>query len=397
MTCMPFAPFGPAHSGSPAVRRRVLGSTLDTWTAIVRGSLAYWAGAVTRGAGPWDVAGDGARWLELTTQRSRPGWAHPNEVVLRGDIARLRDFSTPGATHVVPTVVLPPQAGHDSCIVDYSVRQSQLEVLRAAGLQRLYSLDWLGATRETRDAGIADYLAFLERAMEHVGGRVNLVGDCQGGWLAAVYAALHPDQINTLTLAGAPIDFHAGGAVIDDYVKMLDVSGDLGFYDRVVAMGDGVMRGEFMLGGFLAIKPDSEVSRQLELLAHLDDPEYVARYRAFENWFKHTQDIPGELYLWIVERLFRDNALVRGDLVIDGERVDLRRIGCPLHLLAGEADHITPPAQVFAAAEHVGTPVGDITRRTTSGGHLGLFMGREALRDHWPPILAGVYERSRIG
>jgi len=31
----------------------------------------------------------------------------------------------------------------------------------------------------------------------------------------------------------------------------------------------------------------------------------------------------------------------------------------------------------------------------TSGGHLGLFMGREALRDHWPAILAGVYERSR--
>ncbi|MEJ7718849.1 MAG: hypothetical protein WKF31_13125 [Thermoleophilaceae bacterium] len=34
------------------------------------------------------------------------------------------------------------------------------------------------------------------------GGPVNLVGDRQGGWLAAIYAALHPEQINTLTIAG---------------------------------------------------------------------------------------------------------------------------------------------------------------------------------------------------
>jgi poly(3-hydroxybutyrate) depolymerase len=35
---------------------------------------------------------------------------------------------------------------------------------------------------------------------------VNLIGDCQGGWLATVYAALRPEPINTLTIAGAPID-----------------------------------------------------------------------------------------------------------------------------------------------------------------------------------------------
>jgi hypothetical protein len=29
------------------------------------------------------------------------------------------------------------------------------------------------------------------------------------------------------------------------------------------------------------------------------------------------------------------------------------------------------------------------------GGHLGLFMGREALRDHWPALLAAVRANSR--
>jgi len=33
-------------------------------------------------------------------------------------------------------------------------------------------------------------------------------------------------------------------------------------------------------------------------------------------------------------------------------------------------------------------------RDTTAGGHLGLFMGHESLREHWPPLLAAVRERS---
>jgi poly(3-hydroxybutyrate) depolymerase len=65
-----------------------------------------------------------------------------------------------------------------------------------------------------------------------------------------------------------------------------------------------------------------------------------------------------------------------------------------LNLLAGAADHITPPDQVFALAAHASTPPEEILRDTTAGGHPGLFMGREALRDHWPPLLDAVRARS---
>jgi hypothetical protein len=34
-------------------------------------------------------------------------------------------------------------------------------------------------------------------------------------------------------------------------------------------------------------------------------------------------------------------------------------------------------------------------RDTSAGGHLGLFMGHEALRNHWPRLLSAVLERSR--
>ena len=67
----------------------------------------------------------------------------------------------------------------------------------------------------------------------------------------------------------------------------------------------------------------------------------------------------------------------------------------PLNLLAGATDHITPPDQVFALATHASTPAELVTRHTSTGGHLGLFMGHEALREHWPRVLSAVVRHSR--
>ena len=337
---------------------------------------------------------DAARWLDVATARRPPSWSTPHEIVFEAPLARLRDFSTRAQRGVVPTLVLPPQAGHDSCIVDFSPEQSQMRAILIAGLDRALSLDWTPATRQTANASVEDYLDVIDRAVTHCGGRVNLIGDCQGGWLATIYAALNPERVNTLTLAGAPIDFHAGEPVIHEVLRRLAPGGDLYFYEALVAAGGGVLNGEQMLGGFISINPGDEISRQIELLLNLDDPAHLARYQQFENWFKHTQDIPGAFYLWIVRHLFRDNELVRGSLTVGGRRVDLGQIDVPLHLLAGATDHITPPDQVFAIANHVSTAPSQIGTDVTSGGHLGLFMGHQALRQHWPPLLADVLRRS---
>src|SRR5262249_55206425 len=162
--------------------------------------------------------------------------------------------------------------------------------------------------------------------------------------------------------AGAPIDFHAGEPVIHELLRALAPGGDLRFYEALVAADGGVLKGSRMLAGFITIRPADEVSRQLSLLAHLDDRRHVDRYPEFEDWYKHTQDIPGAFYLWIVEHLFRDNALINGSLEIAGRRVDLANIGVPLNLLAGASDHITPPDQVFAIASRARTPQELITR-----------------------------------
>jgi poly(3-hydroxybutyrate) depolymerase len=384
-------------TSDPAVLAdRVSESTFDAWSATLTGVAGYWADAIGRGATPLDVMADATEWWVAMNDRRKPTWSSRNEVVLDSGFAALRDFSDGSRSRVVPTIVLPPQAGHHSCIVDYSRDQSQMATIKAAGLERAYSLEWIGATEETKDTTVEDYVDFIERSIDAIGGGpVNLIGDCQGGWLAAIYAALHPSQVNTLTLAGAPIDFHAGDGVIAEWVRTLCAHGDISFYEALVASSGGVMPGQRILDGFIAIKPESEIAKQIGLLSALDDPKHRERYREFEDWFKWTQDLPGGFYLWVVDELFRQNKLISGDLRVGGQRVDMSRLKMPLYLLAGETDHITPPPQVFAAADVASTPAKRVVKRTTSGGHLGLFMGREALREHWPPILADVLTHSR--
>lgn len=384
---IPQIPRGIADSNAAAL--------VGTYSALLRGSVDFWSGAAMRGATPFDIWSDVSLWAGTALRRDRPQWASDHRIVKEWPAARLRDFSKEGAAQdTVATVFLPPQAGHDSCIVDYSPGQSQVMTARGAGLDRVFSLDWRGATQETKHTSIEDYIEIIHEVSQLVGGRINLIGDCQGGWLATIYAALHPETVNTLTIAGAPIDYHAGEPLLHAWVQMMTPGDDVSFYRRVVERHNGVLPGDFLLTGFMSLQPHNELERQMQLLANINDEAYVKRYRGFETWFQWTQPLPGAFYLWVVEHLFKNNELVRGRLMVGGELVQLGKIKCPLFLLAGDSDHITPAPQVWALEGKTSTPPEQVTRRLVPGGHLGLFMGRSALVEDWTPTFAQIKELS---
>jgi poly(3-hydroxyalkanoate) synthetase len=401
---LPGAPDAPSLDpvDPAAYLRSFRGETLrKAATALAEGGAYVTTRALAQAATPHRTVWDAARWWRHVIGRRRPSWSTEHRVVWETPIARLRDFTAGATDDVVPTLVLPPQAGHDSCIVDFAPTQSQMQVIRQAGLTRALTLDWVGATQATKGTTIEDYVAVVDRAVDtalegtsHTA--VNLVGDCQGGWLSAIYAALHPDRINTLTLAGAPIDFHAGDTAIGASSRVTSRRFGTAPYRAMVAMGRGNMPGQFVLNGFIAMSPDAEIAKHVDLLRHLDDPAAIRRYQQFEDWFKHTQDVPGTFYLWLVEHLFSGNELITGDLEVGGRRVDLGALHCPLLLLGGATDHITPPVQVFRAADAVATPPERVWTRTAPGGHLGLFMGNQALREEWPPLMAEVARFSGV-
>jgi poly(3-hydroxyalkanoate) synthetase len=90
--------------------------------------------------------------------------------------------------------------------------------------------------------------------------------------------------------------------------------------------------------------------------------------------------------LQAIRELFKENRLVRGEFVALGSTIRLADIRCPLTLLAGENDDITPAEQVLSTAMVVGTPPDRIVRDIAPGGHIGLFMGRRAVADNWRRI-----------
>jgi poly(3-hydroxyalkanoate) synthetase len=312
-------------------------------------------------------------------ERPEPQWAGPSRVVADLHTLRLRAFGPD--ENAVPTLVLAPYAGHTSVIADFAPGRSLVQTLMANGVRNVHVTDWKSATATMKDYDIDNYLADLAVCMNDLGGRAHLVGLCQGGWLAAMYAARFPAQAASLVLAGAPIDTDAGGSAIAALARRAPMA----FFESLVALGGGVLDGDYMLRGFKNLQPERQyVDKYVDLYERVDDPAYLKRFERFERWYERTIDLPGRWYLQVVAQLFRENRFFKGTFVGLGRTLALGAVTCPVYLLAGKDDDITPPAQVFNAAQRLGTPAGAVVQDLAAGGHIGLFMGRAALAQNWP-------------
>jgi polyhydroxyalkanoate depolymerase len=339
---------------------------------------------------------DTALWARETTNRKPPKWNSRNEVVLAAPFALLRDFSV-GDDDVVPALLFPPLAGHASCIIDKK-GQSQVQLFLTMGLTKLYSFDWLSATSATRDTTEADRLDFITRAVDLIAGpegKVNIVGDCQGGWEATLWAALHPGRVNTLIVAGAPIDTSAGNGPAKKLMPILIPRGNMALYKAMVRAYGGIWPGINSVMGYIAMHPAAHAGEHLKVYAHVHDREYLDHFSDFYDWYLYPLDLPGKLYLWAVEHLFVKNELFTGRLEVAGKTVSLGSITCPVFLLGGEQDDITPWQQVHNMRYAVGSSL--VRWYLAPGGHIGLFIGRQSQAEYWTPILAEVRELSRPG
>lgn len=193
----------------------------------------------------------------------RPKLATPNRTRLDLRSMVLRDY---GAAGGLATLVIAPYAGHTAMIADYHRGQSLIETLLANGIAHIALTDWKSATDDMKDLEIDNYLADMIVAIDDLGGRVNLVGLCQGGWVAAMVAARFPEKVNSLVLAGAPIDTDAG----DGPIKRMAHSSPISFYQELVTLGGGLMKGKFMLQGWKNMHPEQHyIKDHIDLYEHL--------------------------------------------------------------------------------------------------------------------------------
>jgi hypothetical protein len=102
-------------------------------------------------------------------------------------------------------------------------------------------------------------------------------------------AARFPGKVNALVLAGAPIDIDAG----DGPIKRMAHKPPISFYEELVALGGGLMRGKFMLQGWKNMHPEQHyIQDHIDLYEHIDDPVYLAKEETFKIWYENPIDLP---------------------------------------------------------------------------------------------------------
>ncbi len=336
------------------------------------------------------------KWMQFVVEATRPitppVFVTENEIVLETDAYRLRRFS--GKDDSSPVLILPPQAGHHSGICDFSGENSLVRTFLSNGVKSVYAIDWKSATYGRACENLETLIMHTDRCVSHIGRKVNLVGLCQGGWQGAMYTTIFGHKVNSLVLAGSPIDAHADDGKLKAACAVLPYN----YFMTLVTLGGGIYRGEFQLFAFKMMNPYERFFQDYyELYKNVEDPVFLERHRRFRNWYETVSHLPGKWYLQIVDQLFIKNNLVKGKMRLFGKKIDLRNIDCPLFMIAGSKDDITTPGQVFNAGKYVSTPPERMERHLVDSGHIGLFMGKNSLKTAWPRVIEKIKAHSCQG
>ncbi len=347
-------------------------------------SLFAWPALMAASVGEAFAASLAGHKAEPESEEREPLWTTPHRVRLELGTMALRDFSRDGRRDEgqVAALICAPFALHGATIADFAPGHSVIAALQAGGVGAVHVTDWRSAGADMRFLSIDNYLADLNVAVDELEPPVDLIGLCQGGWMALAYAARFPDKVRRLVIAGAPVDIAAAPSQLSQMTSKLP----LATFEEFVASQGGRVRGERVLQiwGTALIADDTRRVLQLPPLDHAA-PKQEIELR-FEDWYRRTVDLPGTYYLQVVSWLYQQNRLATGRFVALGRPVDLSRLSHPIFLLSAADDEIVAPAQLFATADRVGTPKGHIATAAEPGGHLSLFLGAETIRSAWPRI-----------
>ncbi len=311
-----------------------------------------------------------------------PEGATPSKIVLELNTVRLRDFTV--AERGVPALLCAPQALHGAVVADLAAGHSLVAALRGAGLGRLFMADWRSASADMRFLGIDDYLAALNVLVDHLGGQVDLIGLCQGGWLSLIYAGRFPAKVRKLAMAGAPIDI----AAAQSELSAMATATPLAMFQSLVDAGNGRVIGRNVapFWGNEAASAD-HIRETTQTAEPVDSPGFARLETSFRKWNAWTIDVPGTYYLEVIEKLYMHNELAAGNFVALGQRIELSRLRLPIYLLAASADEVVASEQLLAVERLVGTPPEHRRHEVAPCNHLGLFMGKRTLEEYWPRIV----------
>lgn len=312
----------------------------------------------------------------------------PKEVVWTLNKARLYRYIpvVPGeARHPVPLLLVFALMNRPT-ILDLRPGHSFVEYMVGRGYD-VYLLDWGVPGLEDKDLKFDDYvLDYMTRAIRKLktvskAEEFSMLGWCIGAILTTIYASLRPDDgLRNLLLLTAPLDFsNREGLTFSRWTdeKYFDI-------DKILAIF-GNMPGEMINYGAKALKPvENYIANYCKLWDNLDNPSAVESWHAMNTWVTDIIPMAGAAYRQLIVDFYRNNRLMKGELKIRGESVDLKRLRANLLTVIANGDHLTPPCQSEPILSKVSSKDTELYR--IPGGHIGIMAGSSAHKQTWPHI-----------
>jgi polyhydroxyalkanoate synthase subunit PhaC len=323
----------------------------------------------------------------VLSARDTPVGVTPRELVWRKNKAQLFRYTrhTP-ATQRTPIFLVLPLINR-AFILDLRPGSSFVEHLLGQGFD-VFLLDWGIPGDEDSRLDISALLTrYLPRATRKAsaaagGGPLSILGYCIGGTLAACYTALYPEspvQVRNLVLFTTPIDFSDAGTFGVMTRKGVFPIEQL---TSVLPLVPGQMPD---MGAKLLSPLPTTVGTYIRLWDRLGEADFdLAGWQAMYRWVNEGVPFASAAYRQWITEFYQDNRLARGTLQVDGRRVRLADIRCPLLNVAAAGDQIAPRTTTSAITRLVSS--GDTEEIVLQGGHVGVIVGRAARTALWPRV-----------
>ena len=293
-----------------------------------------------------------------------------------------------------PIVVVDPRAGHGPGIGGMKP-DSEIGVAIRAG-HPCYFVGFSpepmpGQTIEDVCRAEAAFIEEVARRHPDAESKPIVIANCQAGWQTMMTAAIRPDIMGPIVVAGAPMSYWAG---VRGKNPMRYTGGVLGGTWLTALSGDlgaGKFDGANLIANFEQLNPANTFwTKEYNVYSKVDTEKQ--RFLEFETYWGSPVLLNAGEIQWIVDNLFVGNKLSTGQIrTSDGVRIDLRNIKSPIVCFCSWGDNITPPQQALGWILDLYDNVDEIVANGQTIvyslhhtiGHLGIFVsGKVALKEH---------------
>lgn len=269
-----------------------------------------------------------------------------------------------------------------SYILDLQPDKSWLRSLLSQGFN-VYLIDWKTPTSIDKYVSFDDYVNYYIDdcvdlvAKENSVERLTLHGYCLGSTMAAMYTSLHQEKVRNLVTIAPIIDTENDKTVLANFARYLDVktiTDILGNFPR-----------EYLYGCFSMLKPFKQgANKYLNLVENIDNAKFVQNFLRMEKWLYDTPSIAGETFRQWIEDIYQKNLLVKNEMWIGENLVDLSKINVPLLNIVAEEDHLVSPQCSVALNDSVSSMDKRLMHFHT--GHVGLIASSYSQNNVLPKV-----------